>query len=82
MTRWQFKVYPGKLSITHGMMNVIYGHITTAALTVQSLAAGGRATTVTSDGTVELWRVRIFARDGFIQYLRMHETVSIAFKYE
>ena len=66
------------------MMNVIYGHITTTALTVQSPAAsdrttrrvrpgaGGRATTVTSDGTVELWRVRIFGRDGFIQYL--HET--------
>ena len=67
------------------MMNVIYGHITTTALTVQShrtTGASGRATTVTSDGTVELWRVRIFARDGFIQYPRMHETVSIAFKFE
>jgi len=49
-------------------------------MAIELPGAGGRGTTVTSDGTVELWRVRIFARDGFIQYLRMHETVSIALK--
>ena len=57
------------------MMNVIYGHITTTALTVQSPAAlaivrpgAGFIQYQLNDGTVEFWRVRIFAGDGFIQY--------------